>query len=125
MSHGTIHWTELNTRDAEGAKAFYSKTMGWTYDSMPMDGGGTYWLAKNKDEMVAGIFDISSGEMGDIPNCWMTYVAVDDIDKRAKMAKDNGATILQEPFDVPGVGRIAMIMQPDGAAVGWMTPSND
>jgi uncharacterized protein len=26
-------------------------------------------------------------------------------------------------FDVPGVGRIAILLEPGGAGVGWMTPA--
>src|SRR4029077_14981808 len=43
-SHGKFHWNELMTRNVERAKKFYSETLGWTFDSMPMPGGGTYWL---------------------------------------------------------------------------------
>ena len=44
----------------------------------------------------------------------MSYIAVDDVDKRVDKAKKAGATILREPFDVPGVGRIAILKQPGG-----------
>ncbi len=43
---GSFYWNELMTRDAEAAKAFYGGTLGWTFDGMPMPGGGTYWMAK-------------------------------------------------------------------------------
>ena len=49
--------------------------------------------------------------------------AVDDIDARIDLAKKGGATLAQEPFDVPGIGRIAMVREPGGALIGWMTPS--
>jgi hypothetical protein len=55
----------------------------------------------------------------------MAYLAVDDIDARLEKAKAQGATVMGEPFDVQGVGRIAMVMQPDGAMIGWMTPSDE
>ena len=47
----------------------------------------------------------------------------DDIDARIELAKKGGATLAQEPFDVPGIGRIAMVREPGGALIGWMTPS--
>jgi hypothetical protein len=58
--HGKFHWNELMTRNVERAKKFYSETLGWTFDSMPMPGGGTYWLAKIGDEPAAGMFDIAA-----------------------------------------------------------------
>ena len=58
-----------------------------------------------------------------MPEFWMAYIAVDDVDKRVAKAKKAGATIVREPFDVPGVGRIAILKQPGGAGIGWMTPA--
>jgi predicted enzyme related to lactoylglutathione lyase len=42
-------------------------------------------------------------------------VAVDDVDKRAKIATSAGGKIVGEPHDVPGVGRFAMLQDPQGA----------
>ena len=80
--HGTFHWNELNTRDVEKAKRFYEKTIGWTFEGMPME-NGTYWVAKAGDKMVGGIFDMNAiGLPKEIPEHWMSYIAVDDVDKR-------------------------------------------
>ena len=123
-SHGTFYWNELMTRDVEGAKKFYANTLGWKYDAMPMpDGGGSYWVAKMDDEPVGGILDISAPEFGPVPESWMAYIAVDDVDARVAKAVKAGAKLMKPVFDVPGVGRIAILMQPDGAGVGWMTPA--
>ena len=122
-THGTFYWNELMTRDVERAKKFYADTVGWSYDAMPIPGdGGTYWVAKMNDEPVAGILDISSPEFGPVPESWMSYIAVDDVDARVAKAVKAGAKLMKPAFDVPGVGRIAILMQPDGAGVGWMTP---
>jgi len=122
-SHGSFYWNELMTRDVARAKKFYADTLGWSYDAMPMPGGGTYWLAKINDEPVAGIFDISSPEFGPVPESWMAYIAVDDVDARVKKAIAAGAKLMKPAFDVPGVGRIAILMEPGGAGIGWMTPA--
>jgi predicted enzyme related to lactoylglutathione lyase len=122
-SHGTFYWNELMTRDVEGAKKFYADTLGWSYDAMPMpDGGGSYWLAMIDGEPVGGLFDISAPDFGQMPESWMAYIAVDDVDARVAKAVKAGAKLMKPVFDVPGVGRIAILMQPDGAGVGWMTP---
>ena len=121
--HGTFNWNELNTRDVEKAKKFYAKTIGWTFEGMPME-KGTYWVAKAGDNMVGGIFDMNSiGLPKEVPEHWMSYLAVDDVDKRLAEAKKAGATVIREPFDVPGTGRIAILKEPGGAVVGWMTPA--
>jgi predicted enzyme related to lactoylglutathione lyase len=122
-SHGTFYWNELMTRNVEGAKKFYADTLGWSYDAMPMPGdGGTYWVAAMDGEPVGGILDISAPEFGSVPESWMSYIAVDDVDARVAKAVKAGAKLMKPTFDVPGVGRIAILMQPDGAGIGWMTP---
>lgn len=123
-AHGAFHWNELMTRDVAAAKKFYADTIGWTYDGMPMPGGGTYWLAKMADQPVAGIFDISGPDYQGVPDNWMPYLAVDDVDARAKKAVAAGARVMKPAFDVPNVGRIVILMEPSGAAVGWITPTN-
>jgi uncharacterized protein len=122
-SHGKFYWNELMTRNVERAKKFYADTLGWNFDAMPMPGGGTYWLAKTNDEPAAGMFDISAPEFGPVPESWMAYIAVDDVDVRVKKATAAGAKLMKPIFDVPGVGRIAILMEPGGAGVGWMTPA--
>jgi uncharacterized protein len=124
-SHGSFYWNELMTRDVERAKKFYADTLGWSFDAMPMPGGsGTYWLAKMGADAVGGIFDISGAEFQGVPESWMAYIAVDDVDARVKKAVAAGAKLMKPIFDVPGVGRIAILMQPGGAGVGWMTPTS-
>ncbi len=122
-SHGSFHWNELMTRDSEQVKKFYSDSIGWAFDAMPM-GNDTYWIAKMADKPVGGIFPMSGAEFDGVPEHWMAYLAVDDIDARLKKAIAAGAKIMREPFDVPGVGRIAVLQQPGGAMIGWMTPAD-
>ena len=121
-THGHFYWNELMTRDAERDKKFYSETLGWTFEGMPMP-DGTYWVAKAGDQMVAGLFPLSSPHYDGVPEVWMGYIAVDNIDERIKKAQALGATLMKPAFDVPGVGRIAVLREPGGAGIGWMTPA--
>lgn len=123
-SHGKFHWNELMTRDVARAKKFYGDTMGWTFDAMPMPGGGTYWVANANGEPAAGVFDISGPDYAGAPESWMPYIAVDDVDARVKKAVKAGAKVMKPAFDVPGVGRIVILTEPGGAGVGWMTPAS-
>jgi len=121
-THGTFYWNELMTRDVEAAKAFYGRAIGWTFDGMPMP-EGTYWIAKAGDKVVGGIMAIDAPQYAEIPASWFVYLAVDDIDARLAAAAKAGATIVRPTFEVPGIGRIAILRQPDGAHVGWITPA--
>ncbi len=122
--HGTFHWNELMSRDVERDKAFYQDVIGWTFEGMPMahEGGRTYWIAMMNGQPVAGMFDISGTEFNGVPVGWMPYLAVDDIDARVGTAVKAGAQLMRPIFDVPDVGRIAILREPGGAGIGWMTP---
>ena len=119
--HGSFYWNELMTRDAEKAKKFYANAIGWMFDAMPMP-NGIYWVAKMADKPVGGVFPLNGPEFVGVPEQWMSYLAVDDVDARVKKAQFGGATLMRPIFDVPGVGRIAILREPGGAGIGWMTP---
>ncbi|HLL26847.1 MAG TPA: VOC family protein [Xanthobacteraceae bacterium] len=121
-AHGIFCWNELMTRDVERAKRFYQSTIGWSFDGMPMPDGGTYWVAKSDGKPVAGIFPLHAPQYDGVPESWMSYLAVDDVDARVEKAVKAGAKLIKPIFDVPNVGRIAILMEPGGAGVGWMTP---
>jgi len=120
-SHGHFYWNELMTRNPEQAKSFYGATVGWTFEAMPM-ADGTYWVAKLGDDAVAGIFPLSTPKFDGVPEQWMAYLAVDNVDARVNKATAAGATLMRPLFDVPGVGRIAILRELGGAGIGWMTP---
>jgi uncharacterized protein len=120
--HGMFLWNELNTRNAEAAKKFYADTLGWTFDGMPMP-DGTYWVIKMGDETVGGIFTMRGTAFEGVPEHWFSYVQVDDVDARVKKLKAAGGKVLRDPFDVPDVGRIAIVQDSNGAHVGLMKPA--
>ena len=122
--HGTFHWNELMSRDVERDKQFYSDTIGWSFEGMPMaheDGRstGARFRAASRSPVCSSI---ASPEFDGVPVGWMSYLAVDDVDARAEQALKAGAQLMRPIFDVPEVGRIAILREPGGAGVGWMTP---
>jgi predicted enzyme related to lactoylglutathione lyase len=52
------------------------------------------------------------------PSHWMPYVLVDNIDTSTEKAKSLGGTVAMGPMDVPGHGRVSIIIDPTGAALG-------
>ena len=120
-SHGTFYWNELMTRDVERAKRFYADTIGWSFEAMTIP-DGTYWCAMLSGQPVAGLFPLDAPQFDGVPESWMSYLAVDDVDRRVVKAVAAGAQLMRPIFDVPGVGRIAILKEPGGAGVGWMTP---
>jgi len=121
-TNGSFYWNELMTRDPEGAKRFYSETLGWTFEAMEGEGGPAYWVAKVGDESVAGIYQIEKDDQ-ETPEGWFAYVAVSDLAGALARASMSGGEVVREPWDVPGVGRIAIVNDNAGNSMGWMTPS--
>lgn len=119
--HGHFHWNELNTRDPDLARAFYGATLGWTFSDMPME-EGVYWVAMMDGCPVAGIFTMTSPDFDGLPEHWFSYLAVDDVDARVRQALKAGADLIRPPFDAPGAGRLAIVRDPSGAVLGWITP---
>lgn len=121
--HGTFYWNELMTHDVEKAKAFYADRIGWTYEGMPMP-EGTYWLIRKagQDIPVGGMMEWHP-EPGHPNDYWFTYLHVDDLDQALSGVEAAGGVVLRPPFEVPGVGRIAIVKDAIGAAMGWMTPA--
>jgi uncharacterized protein len=83
---------------------------------------GTYWCALLGGQPVPGLFPLGAPQFDGVPESWMSYLAVDDVDRRAEKAVAAGAQLMRPIFHVPEVGRIAIFKEPGGAGVGWMTP---
>jgi predicted enzyme related to lactoylglutathione lyase len=122
MPHGVFAWTELVSQDVDKARDFYARTVGWNIERL--DGPfGTYWMAKVGDTPVAGMLDVAMSPDAS-QSGWVPYLEVDDVDQRIKEVAVNDGKVLREPFDAPGIGLIAIIADPTGAAIGWIMPKH-
>lgn len=120
-THGTFFWNELMTHDVEQAKRFYGAAIGWTFESMSA-AGPVYWIAKMGGRPVGGMFIMDGPDFANMKEQWLPYIAVDDVDARVAKASAAGAKVMRPAFDIPGVGRIAILLEPGGAMIGFMTP---
>jgi hypothetical protein len=116
---GVVVWSELMTNEVEKAKAFYAKTLGLSFEAFGETNPG-YWLATLDGKPIWGIMDMTRKPGG--PSGWFTYMAVDDVDARVKAAEAAGGKLCMPVFDIPTVGRIAILEDPTGAIIGWMKP---
>ncbi len=114
---GDFCWFEVNTRDVEGVKAFYNKLFGWTTSPSQM-GGGVYhhWHDKN-GVMFGGIMNMNGPEWEGVPAHWMSYVRVDDCDKKAAAVTNLGGKICVPPTAIPTVGKFCVINDPTGGTI--------
>jgi uncharacterized protein len=109
---GTFCWVELSTPDAEGAKAFYGGLFGWEFRDDEIPGDGVYTMCHVRGDAVAAMVqqDVQ-------PAHWNNYVSVASADETAAKARQLGARIFEEPFDVMGLGRMAVFADPGGAVL--------
>jgi len=112
---GTFCWPELATTDQDGAKKFYTALFGWTFDDTDMGKGMVYTRLQLKGAGVGALYTMRPEERKMAPPHWNSYVAVDSADASAARAKELGAKLLMEPFDVMDLGRMAVIADPQGA----------
>ncbi|MDX2206411.1 MAG: VOC family protein [Gemmatimonadales bacterium] len=110
--HGVPSWIEGYTTDVSRAGAFYRGLFGWTSEVMPMP-GMEYLVFSNQGEPAAGMMVITP-EMGAVPPHWATYVTVDDVDASAERAVALGGSVPLPPEEIPGIGRFAGLVSPQG-----------
>ena len=58
-----------------------------------------------------------------MPPSWGCYVTVDNVDQTVQQCVAMGGKSLMAPMDIPGVGRMAVIQDPQGAVLNLMTYS--
>jgi uncharacterized protein len=115
----TINWVDFVSTDLDAASAFYTGLFGWeTYD-MPMPGGDGIYRFFRLDGRDAAAGGSMPGEMAaqGIPSHWNIWVA-GNADEVAGKAAAAGGQVLMAPTTLGPSGRLAMVADPAGAAVG-------
>jgi len=108
---GAFIWSELMTADLARSKAFYSAVFGWGWG-----GGDEYAEAQVAGRTIGGVMPRRPDMPPDVPDSWLVYFGAGDVDADAKKAAELGATVMVEPTDIPGTGRFAVLIDPQGAA---------
>ena len=124
--HGAMQWCELMSTDPESAAAFYRSLLDVTTNAMEMPDGSYNYIINTQDGPVFSISALS-GLSDDLivragGTMWVTYFNVDDVDAAVDRAVKHGAELPDPPWDVPGIGRMAWIYDPQGALLGLITP---
>jgi uncharacterized protein len=119
---GDFIWYELMTTDAEGAKAFYDAVVGWNIGEGAVEFQGYRMIGRSDGKFAGGVLPLT-GEMqqhGAHPT-WLGYIHVPDVDSAARAIEQAGGKTLMT-HDIPNVGRIAMVTDPQGAPFYIMKP---
>ena len=118
MKPGKIGWNELVTSDPAGAIKFYTTLFGWETEKFPGT-GNDYTLWKHDGQAFGGVM---ATPPNNAPTMWTNYVMVEDIDATVAKSTSLGGKTCMPPMDIPEVGRIAIIMDPQGATIGLHQP---
>ena len=119
----SLCWNEVLTRDAGAGKAFYTAVFGWTGRPPAFEGAPkTYTVWELDGKQVGGMMQMTDEHFpAEIPPHWGVCFAVADCDATVAKARELGATVTNEPMDMP-IGRFAGLSDPQGASFTVMAP---
>ena len=111
---GTPIWYELMTADPDASKAFYDDVIGWTVEAQP-SGEMDYRMIDSGSGggLVGGVMRLTADMQshGAKPT-WLFYIGVNDVDASVEKIKAAGGSVLMPAWDIPGIGRMAMVADP-------------
>lgn len=124
-AHGEFIWYELMTPDPDASKTFYDSVVGWTIGDKPSQ-GMDYRMIAAADGFVGGVLALNADMVagGAVPG-WMGYFGVDDVDATVAAIVAAGGHVHLPASDIPDVGRIAMVSDPQGVAIYVMRGASD
>jgi len=119
---GDYIWYELMTPDPEGSKAFYDAVVGWNIGKAEEAYNG-YRMIGTDGGFAGGVLPLNAEmqQHGARPT-WLGYIHVTDVDQSIKSIEQAGGKALMPATDIPNVGRIAMVADPQGAPFYVMKP---
>lgn len=114
-------WYELMTTDMAGAEKFYQNVIGWTSAQFRGAPDAYDVFKRSGDVQVGGVMHTPHGM--NMPPFWSMYVAVPKLEDSVAQIKRLGGSELSEIIDIPEVGRMQMMKDPQGAAFYIIQPS--
>jgi predicted enzyme related to lactoylglutathione lyase len=114
---GAFTWSELQTRDLEGATGFCEAVFGWTAEEQDF-GGAPYVIFKLGDTGIAGMAPIPEDAPEEASAGWLVYFAVEDCDAAVAKVEEAGGSVSMPPTTAEGVGRFSVVADPQGARFG-------
>ena len=114
-------WYELMTTDMKAAESFYKTVVGWTTEPFP--GAGQPYTALNRsgDVGVGGIMNQPAEVKA--PPFWAMYIAVPRLEEAVEHITRLGGKTHTDVIDIPDVGRMRLMMDPQGAAFYIIEPA--
>jgi predicted enzyme related to lactoylglutathione lyase len=126
FAEGEVCWTDLQTRDVEAAKIFYSAVFGWRYEDLPTPDGRSYSQAFLDDALVTVIAPQNPQQQAArLDGQWNVYFSVSDAQELAAEVTSAGGTLEFGPEAVNDTGVMVFFAPPGGGATGaWQAGSH-
>jgi len=111
----SLAWNALMTRNVDSAATFMRAAFGLSTSTQEF-GGGPYTILMLGERGVAGINEMPPGVPDEAPAFWNVSFSVTDTDATVAKATELGGQVMMPATDMQGVGRIAGLTDPYGAA---------
>jgi uncharacterized protein len=117
---GRFLWHELMTSDTASAEDFYSKVVGWKAKAWEQDPSYQMWMMGRRS--MGGLMPqrVEPGQSS--PLEWFTYIGTPDVDATVRQAVELGGRVMRPAWDIPNVGRLAFLQDPQGVTFAVITP---
>ena len=112
---GRFVWHDLVTRDAAASRTFYGELLGWKFQQTTRE-GRPYYLATSDGSLVGGIVQLDDDQQGTA--AWLSYMAVPDLNRATAQVTAAGGKVLFQPRKIGAFNRVAVVIDPQGAALG-------
>lgn len=130
-ANGSVWWNELNTHHPDKAKKFYTHLFGMTAHTAamadmtrpPKAGESGYTTFMRDGRPMLGCMHLEGEMFKHVPDHWFTYFHSDNVDASVSGVVAGGGTIVRPAWDIPGVGRIAIVKDVNGAMFGLGKPA--
>ena len=119
---GTFAWFNLMTKNKDTANSFYKDLFNWQFEDYEIPGVGTSTCYIAKDKYFGSPIPLEQNTP--FPSHWIPYIAVADVDTCCQQIQQNSGKICFEPFDIPTIGRTAIVNDPVGGVFHIYTPEN-
>ena len=111
------------TTDPDAAKAFYDAVVGWSFGDAAPEYNGYRMINTSDGGFAGGVLPITADmqQHGARP-AWLGYLNVGDVDKTVASVEAAGGKVWMAPTDIPNVGRVALVTDPQAAPFYVMKP---
>jgi predicted enzyme related to lactoylglutathione lyase len=119
-------WYDLMSSSPAAAESFYGRLFGWTTQSWTPPGppgeSKPYTMWRIGESPFGGVIELPQGVPA--PSHWYGHVAIPDLDAAIERGKAGGGSFPAGVIDVPTVGRMAPMLDPQGAFCSLFTPAS-